>query len=118
MRFEENSNCDFEEKVNLVTKEIIDVYPDISSEKAKEIAILDETINKPANNDTKFVRYYYMLLVLNQNPHYKKEFFSKMFDLINLGLEDEKLYFLFTEVYNFMSGRRLDYPMISEMYES
>lgn len=118
MRFEENGHCDFEEKVDLVTKEILDAYPNISIEKAREIAILDETINRPVDNDIKFVRYYYMLLVLNKSIYYRKELFAKMFDLIKLGLNDSNLYYLFNEVYNFLSGKRIDYPIISEMYEN
>ena len=118
MRFEENSHCDFEEKVNLVIKEIVDAYPDISYEKAKEIAILDETINKPADNDIKFMRFYYMLLVLKQNLKYKKELFVEMFNLANSGLKDQKLYYIFNEIYNFMSGKRVDFPVISEIYEN
>ena len=96
MRFEENSHCTLKERIELVSKEITDAYPEVPLEYAKAIALHDEPINKVANNDNKFMRYYYMMLFLK--------------DHMNL------IYTFYVEIYKFISKNREDFPLISELY--
>jgi len=116
MKFEENSNCSFEEKISMVSNEIIEAYPEISLKDAEEIAMLDETINKPANNDIKFMRYYYILLITHENLTLRKKILKEITELAKKGFDDDKLYELFNEIYNFVSGKRIDFPLVSELY--
>ena len=116
MRFEETSLCSFEEKIEIVTKEILDVYPNISKDNAIAIAKLDEPFSGVANNDIKFMRYYYMLLVLNDNLEMRSIIFSEMQNLISEGIEDEKLFQLMDEINRYMYKERENFPIISEVY--
>ena len=116
MKFEENSHCTYEERINLVVKEIRNAYPIISYEDALQIAILDEPINRKADNDIKFMRYYYMLLILHKNDDMKYILYNELVKLEHLGLVDNKLSELMGEINKFMTNERVDFPVISEIY--
>lgn len=116
MRFEENSHCTFDERVEMVSMEIIDAYPAIRIEDAVNIAILDEPINRPADNDVKFMRYYYMLLVLHRQIELRNAIYVEMSKLEKIGLNDGKLLNLMNEIEKYILGERIDFPIISEIY--
>ena len=118
MRFEENSHYSYDERVDLVAKEITDAFPNISKKQAIEIAKLDEPINNQVNNDNKFIRYYYMLLILHNNLELKNIIYQKMQNIINDGLEDNLLFELMDEITKFICNEREDFPIISEIYNN
>lgn len=116
MRFEENSHCTLKERIALVSKEITDVYPEVPLEYAKTIALHDEPINKVADNDNKFMRYYYMMLFLKENMNMIYTLYVEIYKVAYNGLNDKKLFKLLEEIDKFISKNREDFPLISELY--
>ncbi len=116
MKFEENSHCTFNDRIKLVSKEILSSYPNIRIDDALDIAILDEPINKPADNDVKFMRYYYMLLILHKQIDIRNVIYFEMLNLKESGLIDDKLLTLFYEIEKYLLGERNEFPIVSEVY--
>lgn len=81
MDFEYNGNLLEEDRINLVAKEIVNKYPQISLDKAKEAAMLEGRIstNKTVNDELN--RLYNIMLVNSDN----KEIVSMVYgDFVNL----------------------------------
>lgn len=81
MDFEYNGNLLEEDRINLVAKEIVNKYPQISLDKAKEAAMLEGRIstNKTVNDELN--RLYNIMLVNSNN----KEIVSMVYgDFVNL----------------------------------
>ena len=116
MSFEENSHCTFEERVELVAIEIKNAYPNISLADDVEIATLDEPIYRKADNDIKFMRYYYMMLILHNDSNMKIELYNELIKLVEDGINDNKLTEIMDEINKFMLNERDDFPIISEVY--
>lgn len=117
MKFKYNSDCTFKERVELVSKEIVDEYPKISIDDAKKIAAFDNPIDDKLTLDDKFYRYYMMLLVIQKNhPEYIRVL-NDAFDIYNKGLQDDKLNKLMFEIIKYNNGERPDFPIISELYD-
>ena len=101
MRFEYNSNLVFEERVQFVTKEIMDAYPFISEKEAREAAIFSIPIDDRHTNDDEFNRYYYILRTIGITNKYFLIVFSDAFKLYQKGLI----------AYNDVMQKMIDYKM-------
>ena len=63
MKFEYNGNLLEEDRINLVAKEIIDKYPQIDIEKAKDAAMLEGRISTNKTTTDELNRLYNIMLV-------------------------------------------------------
>ena len=63
MNFEYNGHLLENDRIALVAKEIVDYYPQISIEKAKEAAMLEGKISSKKTIDDEFNRLYNLMLV-------------------------------------------------------
>ena len=117
MRFEYNINCDSREKLELVSKEIMDAYPQISKDDALKIAALDNPIDDKCSNDDKFFRYYLILLVIGERHQSFAYVFNDMLKIYSGGIQSDKLNQLMEEIIKFAFKERSSFPIISEVYE-
>ena len=73
MRFEYNTDLNFEERVALVRREIQDEYPLINDRDATVAAALAVPVDDKLTNDDKFDRYYFIMHTIRRGddefPH-------------------------------------------------
>ena len=67
MKFEYNGNLLEEDRINLVANEIIEKYPQVSVEKAKEAAMMEGRISDTKTVQDEFLRLYNIMLVNSEN---------------------------------------------------
>lgn len=116
MKFKYNSDCSFDERIEIESQEIINEYPEISIDDAKKIAALDNPVDDKITNDDKYIRYYYIMLIIKKgHPAYFKVF-EDMYNIYNNGINDEKLIDIMYEIIRYNNGERIDFPLLSEMY--
>ena len=116
MRFEYNSDCTLEERIDIVKKEIIDDYPSISEGEAKMIASLCKPVEDKVSNDEIFERYYYMMLIIKKNHPAFNGILREAFDIYNDGLSNNKLCLIMEEILKYINDERDSFPLLSEFY--
>ena len=120
MKFEYNGNLDEKARIKEVAQDIKSYYNFISDIEAYEVAALEDVISTKVNDIMRFKRLYNILVVM-QN---KKEIFNLVYrDLVNVynsylqnNLKDYLVDSIMNEIINYMSGKRQDFPLISEFY--
>lgn len=117
MKFEYNSDCTFEERVELVTKEIMEEYPNISLECAQNAAVIDDPIDDKINNNHIFKRYYNVLLTLDKKDPIFNQVCNDLLRIYQSGISDNKLICLMDELMKYVNNRRSTMPLLSEFYE-
>lgn len=118
MEFEYNGNLEYNERINKVALEIMKTYPEISMDKAKIIASLEDSITTEPNGEIKFKRLYNILFVMQ----YKKSIFNKalvdiknIYDVYILTEDNNNLIeSMMRELLHYTNGERLNFPVISE----
>ena len=65
MKYDYNGNLTFEERIEEVSLDIINQFPNISVVDAMKVASLEEPINRDINDEFKFKRLYNILFVRN-----------------------------------------------------
>lgn len=116
MRFKYNSDCTLEERIELVSKEIIDEYHEIPIEIAKKIATIDDPIDDKLTNDDVFKRYYKILLFLNKEQPIYYQVLKDMYEVYCKGLKDERLVAVMQEIMKYVNKERFNFPLLSEFY--
>lgn len=116
MRFEYNSDCTLDERINLVKKEILDDYPSISEGDAKMIAALASPVDDKVSNDEIFERYYYMMLIIPKDNPAFSTILRESFDIYNDGLVNQKYSLVMIEILKFFNNERDNFPLLSEFY--
>jgi hypothetical protein len=116
MRFEYNSDCTLEERIDIVKKEIMDDYPSISEGDAKMIAALSSPVEDKVSNDEIFERYYYIMLIIPKDNPAFKSILRESFDIYNDGLKNNRLSSAMEEIIKFVNHERDSFPLLSEFY--
>jgi len=116
MRFEYNSDCTLEERINIVKKEILDDYPSISEGDAKMIAVLASPVEDKVSNDEIFERYYYMMLIIPKDNPAFISLLRESFDIYNDGLFNQKYSLAMEEILKYSNHERDTFPLLSEFY--
>lgn len=89
MRFEYNKNLELNERLTLVTKEILDVYPLISEKEAYIAASLATPVDDKLTNDDKFDRYYFIMRTIGKANEEFLHVFNDAFNLYKQGLNKD-----------------------------
>ncbi len=116
MRFEYNSDCTLEERIDIVKREILDDFPMISEKDAKMIAAISNPVEDKVSNDDIFERYYYMMLILHKDHPAFKNVLKESFDIYIDGLKNPKFNLAMEEILKYMNGERMSFPLLSEFY--
>ena len=116
MNFEYNGNLLEEDRINLVAKEIVHQYSQVSFEKAKEAAMLEGRISSSVTINDKLSRLYNIMLV-NRNDKYVvsmiyPDFMSILRDA-SLEEYENNYVVLADEINNYLLGDK-EFPLISD----
>ena len=116
MRYEYNGNLLEDDRINLVAEEIIEQYPQISFEMAKEVAMLEGRISNDKNIEMEFNRLYNIMLVMNGNKMIVKVVYEDLINSLKNNLEDDKInyyYDIALQIANYLIGTR-GFPYLNE----
>ena len=116
MRLEYNTNLSFEDRVLLVSKEILDEYPLIEKEKAIEAASLISPIDDKITNDDKFERYYFILKTIDRENEEFSHVFNDAFNVYEAGLEKEINNNIMNDIIEYASYNTNIFPEITDYY--
>lgn len=115
MNFEYNGNLLEEDRIQQVVNEIIQKYPQVSMDRAREVAMLEGRIsaNKTVNDELN--RLYNLMLVYNDNKAMVSFFYTDYMHLLeNTNLEKIGLFvFLANGVRDYLQGYT-DFPFLSD----
>ena len=116
MKFEYNGNLLEKERVNLVADEITKKYPMISTEKAKEAAMLEGRISSDKTNEDELCRLYNIMLVNRDDKktviEVFRDFYNVVKDCYNKGIESIYLK-VYEDIFEYLRGN-LEFPFISD----
>ena len=83
MKYEYNGHLTVEERIDQVSKEITEYYPQVTLEKAKEAAIIEDRISSEVTLINKLNRLYNIMLVHRDNKKIVMEIFKDYLKLIS-----------------------------------
>ncbi len=114
MNFEYNGNLLETDRINLVAKEIVDYYPQISIEKAKEAAMLEGKISSEKTIDDELNRLYNLMLVNCDNKNIVLLIYNDFLNLIknNKIIENNSYIYLIEEINNYLQNK-IEFPILS-----
>ena len=116
MKYEYNGNLLEEDRINLVSKEIMERYPNINISLARQVAMLEGKISTEKTTEMEFNRLYNILLLSNHNPISMKLVYADLISLIENNKQDPKINYyhaVLLEIYNYLQGQR-DFPLLEE----
>lgn len=120
MDFEYNGNLEEKQRILQVAQEIISYYPEVTFERAKLIASLEEPITKNVDVIMYFKRLYNILFIVQQDKNISAKIYSEIIKVYNLylvsGLHDDTIDSIKSEITKYFNKERLDFPVISEFY--
>lgn len=93
MSYEYNGHLLENERINLVANEIVNKYPQISFDKAKEAAMLEGKISTEPTLEIKFNRLYNIMLVMDSDKSIVKTVYIDLVNLLDNNSNDEKIDF-------------------------
>lgn len=115
MNFEYNGNLLEDERINLVAKEIINAYPDITLSKAKEAAMLEGKISEKVTSKDKLDRLYNIMLVTSENKNIVSKIYPDFLKLLKeTQTEDLEFYLKIAKVINDFLEKKSEFPYVSD----
>lgn len=117
MEYKYNGNLLEEDRIDLVTNEIIMKYPKIDINNAKEIAMLEGRISENKNLEIQFNRMYNIILIEKDNNDIIKEVYSDLVDILKKNTDDDNFdyyYAITVEIANYIMGSR-EFPYMNEL---
>ncbi len=115
MKFEYNGNLLEEDRINLVAKEIVNEYPQISIEKAKEAARLEGRISTDKNIHDELNRLYNIMLINCDDRNIVLMVYKDFLDLLNDdNLEENNIYFNIADGISDYLQNYADFPFLSD----
>ena len=116
MKFEYNGNLLEEDRINLVSKEIIDKYPDITIDNAKKAAMLEGKISNKKTPQDELNRLYNIMLV-NSDDNYElvSRVYKDYLHIINTNYNIENTMYveITKDIVSYLCGFS-DFPMLSD----
>jgi len=112
MKFESTDVLEFDEALEIVSKEIEKEYPLISKEDIEKAAALTSYVDDKITNDEKFLRYYYLLKIIGINHDEFYHVFNDLFNLYELGLEDKNNIEVMKKIIEYVNGTTDSFPNI------
>ncbi len=115
MMYEYDSNLEFEDRVKKVATNIVKEFPLISVDDAIKAAAITTPINTDVpTNDDKFNRLYCIMLTIDREHDEFFHAFNNAFNIYESGLKNEKYNQVFSEIVNYLDGKRDTFPYIYE----
>ena len=115
MDFEYNGNLLEDDRINLVANEIINKYPKVSLEKAKEAAMLEGKISSPKTVNDELNRLYNIMLVNSDNKEIVSIVYKDFLNLLNSNnIEKDNIYLNLVEGINAYLQNYTDFPFLSD----
>lgn len=115
MMFEYNGNLLEEDRINLVAKEIIDKYPQISIEKAKEAAMLEGKISSNKTVNDELNRLYNIMLVNCESKNIVTLIYKDFLKLLKeKHIEEDNNYIYLVEGINNYLQNYAEFPFLSD----
>lgn len=115
MKFEYNGNLLENDRIDLVAKEIVDYYPQISIEKAKEAAMLEGKISSKKTIDDEFNRLYNLMLVNCDNKNIVSMIYNDFLNLVkNCGIMENNNYISLAEEINAFLQDKAEFPLLND----
>ena len=114
MEFEYNGNLLEEDRIDLVSKEIIDKYPMISIEKAKEAAMLERKISTQKNMLDELNRLYNIMLTNSESKVIVSLVYKDFLKVINDNNAQSTIYYSMIEQINDYIMGYSEFPIISD----
>lgn len=116
MEYEYNGNLLECDRINLVTNEIVNKYPLIAINKAKEAAMLEGKISIDKNVEMQFNRLYNIMLVTQDNKQIVKDVYVDLVELLKNNKNDGKIRYyslIALNIANFLTNQR-EFPYLDE----
>ena len=114
MNYDYNGNLLENERIDLVAKEIINKYPQITIEKAKEAAMLEGKISKDKTIYDELNRLYNIMLVSSDDKNIVAIIYKDYLDLLNNSYLEEDTYFNLAKGIEDYLKAYAEFPNISE----
>lgn len=119
MKYEYNGNLLEGERINEVANDIVNKYPEININQAREIAMLEGSISTDYNVDMAFNRLYNIMLVTSENTNIVKRVYLDLVSLLSNNRDDERIdyyYNVTVEISRFLREER-EFPFLDEFEE-
>lgn len=118
MKYEYNGNLLEYDRVNKVATDILSKYPFISSNEAKDIAMLEGAITEKKSLEMELSRLYNILFTISYDKEKVKYIYNDYVNLLNQANEknNDKVNYYFNialEILNFLNDER-DFPCLDE----
>lgn len=116
MKYEYNGNLLENDRITLVANEIVNKYPYIDINKAKEAAMLEGKISSKINVDMQFNRLYNIMLIISDDRESVKPVYTDLITLLNNNKTNEKINYYYTvvlEIANYLLNKR-EFPYLNE----
>lgn len=119
MDFEYNGNLLEEDRINLVANEIVNKYPQISLEKAKEAAMLEGKISDSKTINDELTRLYNIMLVNSDNKVIVSIIYKDFLYILknNYIEEDNNNYIYLADGINAYLQNYAEFPLLSDYQE-
>ncbi len=114
MKFEYNGNLLEDERISLVANEIINKYPQVSIEKAKEAAMLEGKISKDKTVNDELNRLYNIMVVNCDNKNIVSLIYKDFLNVFkNSNLEDNNYIYLINGINDYLQSYA-EFPFLSD----
>ena len=114
MNFEYNGNLLEEDRINLVSSEIINKYSDISYEKAKEAAMLEGSISDNVTTNDKLNRLYNIMFVNMDNKSIVYNVFVDYLQLLITSKPKDSVFLDIVDDINQYLNNYGEFPFLSD----
>lgn len=112
MRFEYNADLFSDDFLEFVSNEIVDRYPLISTEEAKDIAVFTPSVDDKVSNDDKFYRCYLIMKCIGINHEEFEHVFNDAYHYYDMGLTNDRYISTMENIIDYVSGNSSEFPDI------
>lgn len=116
MKFQNTERCSITDRLRIVSNEILEMYPKISSDNILKIASLCDIVSDNVDTDVIFRRYYYILLVIQDDKSNFDIVYKDMKRFCGKELDNDLNKYLYDDIEKYVNGELDSFPMISEYY--
>lgn len=116
MNYEYNGNLLEEDRINLVVDDIINCYPQININQARQIAMLEGRISTDKNIEIEFIRIYNIMLVMNNDKCFLSEIYPNILNVLKKYSRDKRFDYYYNiafEISNYIFGKG-EFPLLNE----
>lgn len=112
MRFQENSDLELDERINLVFDEIKKEYPLLDENAIYKAAALAKPLDDKSTYDDKFDRYYILMYIIGKQDSEFSHVYNDAYELYNKGLLNEDNNKLMDKISEYVLGYSDSFPEV------